>query len=202
MSITPPPGYGISAWTFQATGSARTAVNTYGFKNNAGATALGARTAISTAFVGGSRLYDDQWYNTEWTLVQQYVLLNNAGVLTSDTGLYGIPGLGGWDSPGPGTSAVVRKTTALAGRAYRGRIALPAGFLDEADISAAGYMSSGFVATLQAVITASLNAMSAANLPMYIIHGPNNLGVTPAPTLVSAMTMDTLTGSQRRRLRR
>lgn len=202
MSITPPVGFGLMSFTFQVAGGSHEQVNVFGFQNAGGLSAAGALSNFSAAMAAPTHIFDHAFYNDQYSLVQEYCLVNNGGVLFSDTVITAVVGLGGWDAPSPAVSGVVRKTTALAGRAFRGRFALAAGFLDEADIDSVGAMSGGFVTTLQLPINLALTATTTNNVPMYLLHGPNKAGVTPVPTKVTSLTLEQLTGTQRRRLRR
>lgn len=202
MSNTPPIGFGFFAATFNVSGGTHEAVNTYGFKNAGGLSAAGALSNFSASMTGTGHLYAANLISSDWTLVQEYCLVNNGGVLFSDTVATSVVGTGSWDSPPPGSSAVCRKLTAQAGRQYRGRVGLPAGMLDEADLDVVGNMSTGFRNAIQAFATASLTATTTNNVPMYLLHGPNLAGVTPVPTQVTSLQIELLTGTQRRRLRR
>lgn len=202
MSVTPPAGFGIYARTGEPVGGSRTAVNTFGFKNNGAFTAATAMATLTTALSTTSRPYNAGVFNSDWNQIKTYCLLNTGGVLTSASATFSIPGTLSGASMSPGTSIVVHKDTTIAGRQYRGRLAYFPCAVDEADVSGAGIIDPTVLAAYQAFWTAALNAASTASLPLYLLHGPNKAGVTPVPTAITGLTMQGLVGSQRRRLRR
>lgn len=102
---------------------------------------------------------------------------------------------------------LIRKQTGLGGRAGRGRLFLP-GVLQEAEVGDTGVLNTDFKTAMQtnanAVLTglAAADPVSGATSPMVLLHGPNGTtGVTPAPTLVDALVVDSVIATQRRRLR-
>lgn len=202
MSVTPPSGFGIYARTAQPNGGAHTAVNTFGFKNNGGFAAAAASSALTSALSGTARPYNAGSFNSDWTQIKVYCLLNTGGVLTSATTVFSTAGTLSADSAAPGTSVVVHKDTGLAGRQYRGRLAYFACAVDELDINSNGIIDAGVVTAYQAFWTAAFNAAVANSVPLYLIHGPGPGGVTPVPTALTGLTMSNLVGSQRKRLRR
>lgn len=102
---------------------------------------------------------------------------------------------------------LVRKQTSLGGRAGRGRLFMP-GVLQEAEVSDMGIVSTALKAALQANANAALTGLATADpvtgatSPMVLLHGPNSVtGLTPAPTPVDALVVDSVIATQRRRLR-
>lgn len=202
MSTTPPSGYGSIAWTMTLAGSTRAAVVTAGFRNVVATTALGARTALDVIWTGTGHAFDAALMDAQWSLTGVYVLLNTAGVLTSDTAALSVVGTVSGQVMPPNCSMVIQRRTVLAGRQYRGHISMPLHSVDSGDVSDAGVIDAGVVSSWQTKYTAILAAMVTANLPMYLLHGPDKLGVTPVPTQVSSLSVDSMIGTQRRRLRR
>lgn len=202
MSLTPPAGYGIHARTYRPDGGSRTAVNVWGFRNVSSAPIATVHAAAGSAMSGGGKPYNLGNLALTWKSVQSYTLINIGGVLTSSTSISGSSGTLAIEPVPPATSMVVRKITGVAGRAYRGRIALPGGFIDEPTVDEAGILDAGVVTAFQTTFDAMLAQMNTSNIPVYLLHGPNLLGVTPVPTLVSSILVTNLVGSQRRRLRR
>lgn len=87
-----------------------------------------------------------------------------------------------------------RKRTALGGRKNRGRMFLPG--VGEADVNSLGVISTGVVGALQALADDLLTDLDAAGYPMHILHNDS----TP-PTQVTALLLDSVIATQRRRLR-
>lgn len=127
----------------------------------------------------------------------------------SDTG-----GLAG-ATASPQVAAIVHKTTATGGRRGRGRLFLP-GML-EANVSETGLLDATYATTLGSALVSWLSAVNAtANVgqmalehePPYewqIVDGqPRRVatGDAPVPTLITALSLDSRVGTQRRRNRR
>lgn len=111
-------------------------------------------------------------------------------------------------SPAAGTSsaamlpqncaALYRKLTGLAGRRNRGRFFVP-GILREGGVNAVGAIDSGDVADLQLQADAFLTQLDSRGVPMVILHSSGT--GSGAPTPVSALQVDRVISTQRRRLR-
>lgn len=201
-AIPPPVGFGIFADTWQADGSNRTATNTFGFKNNGLFDAAGCLSNVSSALHSATRPYNVGLVSDTWKLISQYCLINLVGTPSSATTFPGQQGTAGFVPPSPNVSVVVNKHTNFAGRAFRGRVAVPAFTIDESEIDEAGNIDSAVLSAMQGYWNSALSAMSTNGVPMYIIHGPDKTGVTPSPTIVDSVSVSGLVGTQRRRLRR
>lgn len=101
-------------------------------------------------------------------------------------------------SPGdsnPATALLINKSSALGGRANRGRMFIPG--VIEADVAQGGQVSGTAQAAFQTQWTNFLNGLAADSIPMVILHSTS---LTPTP--VTALQVVTLLGRQGRRLRR
>lgn len=201
MSTTPPPGFGVYVATFTVAGALRSQVNTWGFGNGGAFTAASALTLMNTNFGGSGKIYGVTLRNTQTVFAESYVLLNTGGVLTSAVTANAVAGTSTFASPAPNVSIVARKVTGLAGRQYRGRCALPSGFIDEADVNDAGQIGSSLAAYSTAAAL-TFAACVTSSIPLYLLHGPNKAGVTPVPTVMTGVLLDSLVGTQRRRIKR
>ena len=203
MSVTPPPGYGIYTRTYGPVGGPHDCVNVFGFQNTIGSTAAVAIAAQDTLMTAAGRPYVLADLAFTWEYRGSYCLVNNGGLLSSAVVPAAAAGTGAANVVGPGTSIVVSKTTALAGRQFRGRVAFPGGFLAEGDVDPAGVLNGAFVAALQAKWNNLNTAWFASPYKPVIIHGP--FGTPPAPgpnpTGILSFFVTSLSGSQRRRLR-
>lgn len=199
---TPPSGYGYYVRYYGPLGNQRTAAIGFGFRNNPGNVASATIGAMRTAVSSSGRIFDPNLLGDSWEWRGDYMLINQLNVLTSAASTVAITGSAtGLDSPPPNVSMVIRKNTDRAGRQFRGRLAYPAGFLDETTIDADGNFGSGVRTAWQGIVNATMSALSAATFNMALIHGPDKLGVTPLPTLVTTVEVQQLVGTQRRRLR-
>lgn len=99
----------------------------------------------------------------------------------------------------PQVAAIIRKRTVRAGRAGRGRFYLP-WCLDRDDVQENGQIEGGERNALQTAADGFLAALVAADAPMHILHDDNISGVTN-PNEVTSLTVESQTGTQRRRNR-
>lgn len=96
----------------------------------------------------------------------------------------------------PGNTALlVRKNTAVGGRRGRGRMYIPG--ITEAESPGGGTVLSTFVTGMQTACATFLGHLSSASLPMVLLHSD-----ATAPTLVTSLTVESVFGSQRDRMRR
>lgn len=95
----------------------------------------------------------------------------------------------------PHTAYLIRKQTALGGRANRGRIYLPG--TSEASIGESGGLITAKVTSLQTAANAWLAAITGEGMNMVILHTAETI-----PTVVTALSVDATAATQRRRLRR
>lgn len=126
------------------------------------------------------------------------------GPLIESTGL--VAGLRNVASSAPNVSILVRKSTGLGGRYNRGRNYWPS--FDRTFVLSNGTVSPGEVTLLQAGFDAMLEVLGGAvgtppvNLTnMSLIHSPRAAEATPTPTPITALIVENLVATQRRRLR-
>lgn len=109
-------------------------------------------------------------------------------------------------NPLPQNSAMLfRKRTSAAGRRGRGRLYLPG--IQEQDVSALGVIDGAVVTALQARADAWMDWLTGVEVgsvayPPVILHRTEGIGVEPPPTPVTALVIDPVIATQRRRLRR
>jgi hypothetical protein len=99
-------------------------------------------------------------------------------------------------SDAPQVAALIRKTTPFGGRTGKGRMFLPG--LAEAVTDNGGTLTTTYRNDLQASVTAWLNFHSTQGLPIHLLHGDPLLN----PFVVSAMEVQSLVATQRRRIRK
>lgn len=103
------------------------------------------------------------------------------------------------------TAVLVKKRTAQSGRRGQGRMYIPGGIIAEGDVGNNGSMSAGAVAALQTRFTDFLDDLNAAFDPDEVVlwhslGGPSGVEVLPG-TPVTALVVDTVVATQRRRMR-
>lgn len=98
----------------------------------------------------------------------------------------------------PNTAILVRKATLFGGRSGSGRLFFPG--VDEAWIDEGGVVGPATVTALQTAFTGFLTAFQTSLVTMVVLHGPSSPLATP--TEVTGLVVQSLTATQRRRLRR
>lgn len=93
---------------------------------------------------------------------------------------------------------LVQKTTALGGRAGRGRLYLPG--LAEADVDESGVITGAARAAMQGAWNTMVAALILQDLVPVLLHGPTSPITTP--TVIDNLIVDGTAATQRRRLRR
>jgi hypothetical protein len=107
----------------------------------------------------------------------------------------------------PQVAVVVRKTSSLVGRRFKGRFYVP-GILIDSAVDDAGLLIPGTVTSLQTAFSAFQSTLvipatlTEAQIALAIVHSPPKSGVvTPPPNRVLALSVQALTATQRRRIR-
>lgn len=100
----------------------------------------------------------------------------------------------------PNCAVLIHKRTSRGGRRGRGRFFLPWA-IGEGNVDEAGLVASLQMTSIQTAMTTWLGALSTANVPMVLLHDPGRTSPGP-PNLVTALTVDKMISTQRRRLGR
>lgn len=117
---------------------------------------------------------------------------------------FGLVGGTAFETPPLNTALLVKKNSAVGGRANRGRFYWP-GLIAETDISEVGIIGGASVAAIQTDFDAFLDALGDLDdgdelgIEMVILHDSESPAVTPTP--VTSLTVDALAATQRRRMR-
>lgn len=205
MSLPPPPGFAAFAATLTHALSVRTAVITMGCSVAVGNDASQTRSNIHGALFGAGNLLDPDFLDADWTITSSYLLQNDAGVFTSDEFVMATPGTLVTTTLPPNVSVVMNKRTALAGRQYRGRMAIPGAYMPESLVNDVGIIDAGTVLLMALRAAASLGDSIAQGNQFHLLHGLHGTPPVlppPTPTPITSMTISPLVGTQRKRLRR
>ncbi len=116
------------------------------------------------------------------------------GITTSITG-----GTGHSSLP-PNCAFLVHKRTARGGRRGRGRLFIP-WCSSETNVDEAGIIQTAYLNTFQTAMNTWLSGLAAGSCPMVLLHDPGITSPGP-PNVVTALTVDKLISTQRRRLGR
>jgi hypothetical protein len=104
----------------------------------------------------------------------------------------------------PNVTYLLKKSTAFAGRAFRGRIYLP--FVDNGAVSEAGVVSgarmTALIAAAAALFTAPGTGSSTGVTGWWLLHRAEPGVTPPAPTQITNISTTSMVATQRRRLER
>lgn len=117
---------------------------------------------------------------------------------------YGTAGNTAFETPPLNTALLVRKNSAVGGRANRGRFYWP-GLLAETDVNEVGIINPASVTAIQTDFNAFFTELAAAaepgqaSLAMVVLHDEDSPATVPTP--VTSLSVDGLAATQRRRMR-
>lgn len=198
-----PDGFANITWIF----SLSTNSHQFGFSHGIDVLTAGPHSAqdiaddAAHAFTSGYHMANV--YNA-WTFQRTHVIYNDGGDFFSADSLVGTAGTGGAGAVNTANLAlIVQKSTGRAGRQYRGRMYWPCLSLLDADVSNAGVIDPtvrGVIAGNVGAFQTALEAESTVNR-LVLLHGAPKVGPTPNPTAVTLWTVESLCGTQRRRMR-
>lgn len=128
------------------------------------------------------------------------ILVKEGPNVTGASALLGVVhnGTASGTSVAPNTSVLIRKHTAIGGRAGRGRCYFPG--IPEADVDGGGLIVSTERALWETDFQTFLDDIAAESLIPVLLHGDNSPVSTPTP--ITGVTVDSKVATQRRRLRR
>lgn len=202
MAINIPTGHGMVTFGYEGVNIPNGAVNTLGFLNTAGDSAALAAEAMFL-----------RWASNVMPNLSSGIALTSALVKLGpeDTGPSAVytdsaPGGASADSAAPNTAWLVKKSTAGGGRRARGRMYIPG--VTEAAMLSDGSTNATIRGALQDDLEQFFLDCVTGDQPLELIHsdavdanGDPIPNTAPAPTLLTALTVDTFLATQRRRLR-
>jgi len=146
------------------------------------------------SFFGGSNI----WSRMVGPLVGTKCTVNENHSGTTLTGEYALTTPTG--SPGllalpPNNAVLIRKVTSQGGRQGTGRMYVPGQI--ETEVDSLGLIGAASLANVQAGATGMHGDLEANAIPMYLLHAVAG----PSPVLVTALSVQPLIATQRRRIR-
>jgi len=200
MALSVPIGAGYFAWRFLLTGDNEEMVITCGF--DASAAYSGGGNAIAndmssawlSAFVaaGMGNQYKFVGTTVRWALA--------AGPLSVYENIRNVQGTGNWQALPQNCAALVKKTTAVAGRRGKGRMYVPMAVLDESEVDSRGVIAAGSVTAIQTKLNTLYAAVVAAVNPV-LLHTYEPPAAAPVFTPITGFSLDTRIATRRLRLR-
>ena len=161
-----PDGYGRASLLFSSDNATHVCVCTFNYLDAAVDTANNEASTISvnwnTAFPLSSLA--DTWHSLSCN-----VLINRGGSLITGVDNTVRDGTRAVDPPPVAAATIMRKRTGVVGRAHRGRLFLPAGYQNEADIDDAGVIDATRIGQLNSSFDALLTGLQIADMPMWLV---------------------------------
>jgi hypothetical protein len=186
-----PATFGQANYKFTGVGVPTGAEVTWGFHNEDASDA----TFCAESFVGA-------WTDQLKEVTPQAVTLSSVLVKLgpNDTGEFaelgvGVAGTGSPNEVQPNMAVLVQKRTALGGRRNRGRVYWPCA---EDAVDSGGNVDTAVLAVMQDQFSAFRLQTTTVGLTLHILH--SSAPTTPTP--VTALTVQAIAATQRRRLRR
>lgn len=181
-------------------GIAHVAVSTMGFKV---ATPPYTQAQLASALSAWATALQPL-HDTEITYSKAVALIGNDGPAIRYEALGSVQGSRGAQIliP-PNNTYLMKKTTAFAGRRYRGRVYVP--FVSSTDVTQTGQLTGTALTLWAARVAAIFSTLPAAGpnaSELSILHSESPLSALPAPTPIVALLAEGTTATQRRRLER
>ena len=176
-----PDGYGRASHQFSCDDAEHVCFITYNFVDNPAHSADTIATNCRNDWIASFPLSSlaDNWNNDGVSVyVNRGGTLSHGLVATSSNGTRAV------DPPPIAAATILRKRTSFVGRAFRGRIFLPAGYQNEADIDDAGTIDATRVGQLNTSWNGFINLLIAENTDMVIMNaaGTHVVNVTSGDT--------------------
>lgn len=192
------PGYADISHEIRMTGLSRPAYITYGV-NPTSTSASEVATLVNLAATATNSLAS--MMDIQCTLPKIRVSMGTDGGedIVYEAGFSTSGGTSRSSLP-PNAALLVHKATGRGGRRGRGRLFIPWA-ADEDQVDESGGVGDTLRNALQTKLNNWLTALSAQDVPMVLLHGPGNTSPGP-PDVVTALVVDPLISTQRRRLGR
>lgn len=195
MGVQVPDGYGQATLRWQVSGRTSDAVCTLGYDPDPGDTAEDQATAIDAALVA-SGLVTAAAMTIGWSyrgVSVTFMSINGPQLAVVTQNIAGTSA----STPLPASCCfLIDKRTARGGRSGRGRMYLPSFASGETLVDGAGVVTGSAVTAIQTRITAFKTALETNGYQPVLLHSDGS-----APTVISSMTVASVIGTQRRRIR-
>lgn len=201
-----PPGFGQMTWKWEVQGRVNPISTTMGFTKNGDDVTLG--DLVDNAFLqltGTGAPCNHSGMDTIFTFTEISCVYNNDGVMEGAVSSVDAV-VGTVSSADPmiiGNSLIVRKRTGRIGRQFRGRMYFPLMYGGEGNVDYLGNIDPSIVPVLQAKFDDWWELVTGDETKWIpnILHHPPLEGITPDPTPITSVLVESSVGTQRRRLR-
>jgi hypothetical protein len=189
-----PVGFGEVTITYSLANGAD-AMNVFGIQDDSGETPNAIAGEIAALFATNVA----PLLHTTAALVHCHARINRGGVFfDGDDSVRTVGGGSGTATP-PQVAVLVKKSTGLAGRQFRGRFYVPAPAAS--NVLETGALAGGVQAQYDTAFTNINTALIAGGEKMFILHRTPKVGSAPAPTQVVDLVTDPFVATQRDRNR-
>lgn len=197
MGVEIPVGFGMATLAYQRDGAPRESITTFGYDMPTVDPVVHA-DAIYDIVQSASGPVVATKMQTGWNFVGVRVTeMDDTGPVQGEQ-LVPVVGLGSAGAMPANCAVLIRKFTAGGGRRNRGRMFVPPVWPPETNVSPGGTIAGAQVTDLQNWWNYVLVQMAIAGLPMVLLHS----AVPFTPTPITAVSVQSVIATQRRRLRR
>jgi len=194
-----PVGFGVAQVIFTCSGDSRTPEVTFGFQDDNTLAPNTVAGVIRTDWV--AKFVPAALANT-WAVSKVLVSINRGAGIVDGLDGTSVAGTAAFNAASLAVAMLLRKQTALGGRANRGRCYLPAGYLGELSVDQAGVIDPALVTATSGRWQDFIDQLATDNLPMMLIHSGPVGGPFPDPTGVDSGFCESMVATQRRRQRK
>ncbi len=166
--------------------------------------AAGGANLFRTELIGAGMPYQANQMMTDWVFNGCKVLMrDNSGNLVSGTSLVNTQGtaVSSTNVTPIYTPYVISKTTAQAGKKFRGRLYAPVTLLQEGSVDAGGGITTGHQTGQQTLWTAFWGVRDSSGIPPYLLHDASTPGPSAATHIIGFFVRPVLGVQRRRRTR-
>lgn len=175
-----PNGYGLWKPTLTLSGSTKIFQTAIMFKNDSGLNAVTCGSDIRGYWTGAGAPFQANQIYVGYTVSQTETYVMLGGVLTYDLDSTAIVGTKASSLGTPiNTSIIVKKTTGIVGKRYRGRIMLPNLTVPEVNITQAGIIDATGLGLVQNQYIALRTPWQAGPVPPVLGHTTSEILPTP-----------------------
>lgn len=192
----PPDGFSNATFIFNADGYVRNCTWDLAFSDSNDNDAAIQANNLYTYWSDPGLPFHANNMNSDYTFVGVDVIKNVGGILLGGSYTNPIAGTQSTHSLPRNCAILVKKLTGRIGRKYRGRAFIPPMMVGEGDVDHNGIISSGVVASYQGFFNSAIGTMVTDGYQAVLLHSDAS-----HPTDVTAMTVESLIATQRRRLR-